>query len=233
MSATGAALEVMPDLIETAASPAVVWVVPKSVPAARLGKALGDSIPADGSRDLIVLTADDGKHAAYPLILAEAIERVDPAAAAHIGGAERDLDTSHMSVRARAVADQAGAAAAHGTRILAAMARAFGGTPAYRVPPPLIREVAERFPPWPQPGRCSPARTCHRPRHSRPSGTRGTPPGSAAPAASPRPPASPAAAKTSTATIAVAAPKPSTPRPCSSPHSPPARPAPSRRAARS
>ena len=97
----------MPDLIETAASPAVVWVVPKSVPAARLGKALGASIPADGSRDLIGLTAGDGKHATYPLILAEAIERVDPAATAHIRGAERDLDTSHMSVRARAVADQA------------------------------------------------------------------------------------------------------------------------------
>jgi hypothetical protein len=146
MSATGAALQVMPDLMETAAPCAAVWVVPKSVSAARLGKALGDSIPADGSRDLIVLTADDGNHAAHPLILVDAIERVDPAAAGHIRGTERDPGHPHMSVRARALADQADAAAVHGTRILAAMARAFGGTPAYRVPPPLIREVAERFP---------------------------------------------------------------------------------------
>lgn len=146
MSATGAALEVMPDLMETAAPFVAVWVVPKSVHAARLGKALGDSIPADGSRDLIVLAADDSKHAAYPEILVEAIERVDPAAAAHIRGAEGDLVLSHMSVRARALADQAGAAGAAGLGILAAMAEAGGGTPAYQVPPPLIQEVTDRFP---------------------------------------------------------------------------------------
>jgi hypothetical protein len=146
MSVTGAALQVMPDLIETAAPAVAVWVVPKSVPAARLGKALGDSIPADGSRDLIVLTADDGKHAAYPLILVEAIEQVDPATAAHIRSADRDSALQRMSPSTRAVADQADAAAAHSARILAAMAEAFGGTPLYQVPPPLIRDVAERFP---------------------------------------------------------------------------------------
>lgn len=123
-----------------------MWVIPKTVPAARLGKALGSDIPADGTRDLIMLTLDDGKHMAYPMILVAAIERVDPAAAAGIRTGERDLVLSHMSPRTRALADQADAAGAHAARIFTEMAAANGGTPTFQALPSLVREVAERFP---------------------------------------------------------------------------------------
>lgn len=61
---------------------AAVFVVPKTVPAARLGRALGHLIPADGSQDVIGVV--DGERVAWPLLLVDALERVDPAAAAHL-----------------------------------------------------------------------------------------------------------------------------------------------------
>jgi hypothetical protein len=123
-----------------------VWVIPKTVTAARVGNALGRDIPPDGSQDLIMITTADGKHMAYPVILVDAIEQVDPAAAADIRRGERDLVLSSMSPGTRALVDQADAAAGHAASILATMAAIDGGTHEYRQPSPLVREIAGRFP---------------------------------------------------------------------------------------
>ena len=123
MTVTGTALKVMPDVTEAApGQAAAVWVIPKTVATARLGSALGGDIPADGSRDLIMITTHDGGHTAYPMILVDAIGQVDPQAAADIRRGERDVVLSHMSPGIRALVDQADAAAGHAASVLAAMA---------------------------------------------------------------------------------------------------------------
>ena len=146
MTVTGPALEVMPDLTEAAPDrAAAVWVIPKTVAAARVGSALGGDIPADGSRDLIMITTHDGGRMAYPMILVDAIGQADPQAAADIRRGERDVVLSHMSPGTRALVDQADAAAGHAASILATMSALGGGTHEYGPPSPLVREMAERF----------------------------------------------------------------------------------------
>lgn len=146
MTVTGTALKVMPDVTEAApGQAAAVWVIPKTVATARLGSALGGDIPADGSRDLIMITTHDGGHTAYPMILVDAIGQVDPQAAADIRRGERDVVLSHMSPGIRALVDQADAAAGHAASVLAAMAAIGGGTHEYRPPSLLVREMTERF----------------------------------------------------------------------------------------
>jgi hypothetical protein len=57
---------------------AAVFTVPKTVPAARLSEALqGHPIPEDGSQDLVLLHADENR-VEFPLLLVEALARVDP-----------------------------------------------------------------------------------------------------------------------------------------------------------
>lgn len=60
---------------------AAVFVVPKTVPARALSKVLGQDIPADGSRDIIV-HAEPGETMALPMIFVDAIRHVDPRMAA-------------------------------------------------------------------------------------------------------------------------------------------------------
>ncbi|MER7838439.1 hypothetical protein ABTY98_21755 [Streptomyces sp. NPDC096040] len=71
------ALLVVDMLMETAG----VLVVPKTVPAAELGKVVGQDIPADGSQDLVVLMPREGP-IFWPLLFVDALEIVDPAVAA-------------------------------------------------------------------------------------------------------------------------------------------------------
>lgn len=58
--------------------------VPKAVPAAALAEALSQPLPPDGSEDLIVLTSPDGGPIFWPLLFVDALEIVDPAAAAQL-----------------------------------------------------------------------------------------------------------------------------------------------------
>jgi hypothetical protein len=61
---------------------AAVLIVPKTVPAAALGRALGQPIAADGSEDVIGVV--DGQRVAWPLLLVDAIAEVDPVSAAQL-----------------------------------------------------------------------------------------------------------------------------------------------------
>ncbi|MEU2625743.1 hypothetical protein [Kitasatospora sp. NPDC007106] len=62
---------------------AAVIAVPKTVDPAVLGKALRYPLPADGSRDLLVLRGRTGPiH--WPLLFVDAIDQVDPVAAAQL-----------------------------------------------------------------------------------------------------------------------------------------------------
>jgi hypothetical protein len=67
---------------ESFAPLAVVMTVPKTVPAAKLANLLDREIPADGSRDLLVLT--DSEHTQWPMLFVAALDKVDPKAAASI-----------------------------------------------------------------------------------------------------------------------------------------------------
>lgn len=61
---------------------AAVLVVPKTVPAAALTKALGQHVPEDGSQDIVVLMADGP--IVWPLLFVDALEVVDPRAAGQL-----------------------------------------------------------------------------------------------------------------------------------------------------
>ena len=61
---------------------AMVVTVPKTVPAATLGEALGQEIPADGSQDLVLLCGDEEGPLVWPLLFVDALAPVDPRAAA-------------------------------------------------------------------------------------------------------------------------------------------------------
>jgi hypothetical protein len=64
---------------------AVVATVPKTVPASALSDALGQRVPRDGSRDLILLQVDDGPaRYVWPMLLVDAISRFDPKAGLQI-----------------------------------------------------------------------------------------------------------------------------------------------------
>ena len=60
----------------------MVVTVPKTVPAATLGDALGQEIPADGSHDLVLLCGDEETPTTLPLLFVDALGRVDPRVAA-------------------------------------------------------------------------------------------------------------------------------------------------------
>lgn len=61
-----------------------VVTIPKTVPAKRLSRALGCPVPADGSRDVLIV--GDGHEApiAWPVLFLDALAHVDPAAAAQL-----------------------------------------------------------------------------------------------------------------------------------------------------
>lgn len=62
----------------------VVIAVPKTVPADVLRKAFGQPIPADGSRDIVILHGKDDQPMIWPLLFVDALTKVDPKAAAEI-----------------------------------------------------------------------------------------------------------------------------------------------------
>jgi hypothetical protein len=60
---------------------AAVVVVPKTVPATVLSEALGQEVPADGSRDIVILTSQGGP-TYYPMLFINALDIVSPSTAA-------------------------------------------------------------------------------------------------------------------------------------------------------
>ncbi len=64
------------------ATSTAVITVPKTVPAAALGKALGQHIPEDGSKDIVAI--HQGGPLVWPALFIDALALVDPAAAAHL-----------------------------------------------------------------------------------------------------------------------------------------------------
>lgn len=69
-----------------------LFTVPKTVPAADLGTALGEDVPDDGSRD-VIMVAKPGAPIAFPMVFVDALRRVDPAAAMSLDA----LDLARMS----------------------------------------------------------------------------------------------------------------------------------------
>ncbi|GAA2370798.1 hypothetical protein Cme02nite_45080 [Catellatospora methionotrophica] len=64
--------------------PAVaVLTIPKTVPARRVAQALRRPVAADGSQDVLVVRVDGGP-VCWPLLFVDALERVEPAAAAQL-----------------------------------------------------------------------------------------------------------------------------------------------------
>lgn len=65
-------------------TPAIaVMTVPKTVPAARLSRALRQPIADDGSQDILVIRGESGPiH--WPMLFVDALEQVEPAAAAQL-----------------------------------------------------------------------------------------------------------------------------------------------------
>lgn len=59
-----------------------VFTVPKTVPAKKLSKAVGQNVPADGSQDILIVNQDARFY--WPLLFVDAVERVDPAMASSI-----------------------------------------------------------------------------------------------------------------------------------------------------
>jgi len=61
-----------------------IVIVPKTVPAATLTAALDQEVPADGSRDVLLLHDGDATPITWPLLFIDALAHVDPKAAAMI-----------------------------------------------------------------------------------------------------------------------------------------------------
>ncbi len=61
-----------------------VVLIPKTVPAKRISKALGCPVPADGSRDLLVVGEGHDEPAAWPMLFVDALADADPTAAAQL-----------------------------------------------------------------------------------------------------------------------------------------------------
>lgn len=55
-----------------------VFLIPKTVPAAVLSEALGEHVPDDGSRDIVMLGAAPGRPMFWSLLFVDALQRVDP-----------------------------------------------------------------------------------------------------------------------------------------------------------
>ncbi len=71
-------------IVPTLLPAAAVVTVPKTVPAAALSEALGQHVPDDGSRDLVMLHDGDAQPIVWPMLFVDALERVDPKAAAQL-----------------------------------------------------------------------------------------------------------------------------------------------------
>ncbi len=69
-----------------------LFTVPKTVPAADLGRALGQDVPDDGSRD-VIMCAKPGAPIAWPMVFVDALRKVDPKAAMSLEA----LDMARMS----------------------------------------------------------------------------------------------------------------------------------------
>lgn len=68
-------------------SPAIaVTLIPKTVSARRIGRALGQSVPEDGSRDIIGV-GFTGAHQQWPTLFLAALDQVDPVTAESIRAA--------------------------------------------------------------------------------------------------------------------------------------------------
>ncbi|WP_405017383.1 hypothetical protein OHV05_10115 [Kitasatospora sp. NBC_00070] len=76
-----------------------VLLVPKTVPASALSRVVGQTVPADGSQDIIVLIDRDGGSTVWPWLFIEALALVDPDAAAQIK-AETRVDEATGSLAA-------------------------------------------------------------------------------------------------------------------------------------
>jgi hypothetical protein len=78
-----ATLRIVPTLVPAT----VVVTVPKTVPAAALDDALGplgQHVPDDGSRDMLILHDGDDQPIVWPTLFVDALEQVDPRAAAQL-----------------------------------------------------------------------------------------------------------------------------------------------------
>jgi hypothetical protein len=142
LALTGPAVAVLPVVMELLPpeSMAGVLTVPKTVSADRLSTALGQEIPADQSRDVVMLMAQDGKHLSWPMFFVEALDEVDPAAAARI----RADDTSQPrepSPAAVALLDQADAAGAQGMAGFHALAEHIGGEVVLETPGKIQKAI--------------------------------------------------------------------------------------------
>lgn len=65
---------------------AILITVPKTVPAEQLSSALDQTIQADGSQDLILMT-DDSEQLLWPMLFVDALDQIDPVEAARLRAA--------------------------------------------------------------------------------------------------------------------------------------------------
>lgn len=63
---------------------AIVLTVPKTVPPSVLARAIGQPVPDDGSQDIVIIQRRDGRATHWPVLFVDALEAVDPRAAAEI-----------------------------------------------------------------------------------------------------------------------------------------------------
>ncbi|RPE34776.1 hypothetical protein [Kitasatospora cineracea] len=61
-----------------------VLIVPKTVPHQAVSKLVRQRIPADGSQDVLLITDRNGAPTYWPLLLVDAVDRVDPILAAQL-----------------------------------------------------------------------------------------------------------------------------------------------------
>lgn len=91
-----------PTCLRTAAAlaPMVgVLIVPKTVPATQLSDVVGQVVPADGSQDVVILTASSrtGSPVFWPLLFIDAVSRVDPQLAAQLRAAPHFSHSNNSS----------------------------------------------------------------------------------------------------------------------------------------
>lgn len=66
---------------------AMLFTVPKTVPAAALGKAIGTFVPVDGSKD-IIFCHRPGTVMSWPMVFVDAMRQVDPKVAMQLEASE-------------------------------------------------------------------------------------------------------------------------------------------------
>lgn len=129
-------------MAESLGSIAAVFLVPKTVPAADLGRALGSEIPDDGSRDLLLLADDGADELAWPDLFVAALQQVDaPWAQAIIADAtDRTVAAEHFADATGVQLDDLTDESA-GRIATAAVCRALGNyADGFAVHPPLTAE---------------------------------------------------------------------------------------------